>query len=104
VKDAVADELLEYTPYTITDAAALEAELKKVRHHGWASTVEELELGLNAIAAPVRNATGDVVAAVGVSGPSYRLTVDSFPEVSALLLDGAREISARLGYFGAARQ
>jgi DNA-binding IclR family transcriptional regulator len=59
---------------------------------------------LNAIAAPIRNATGDVVAAVGVSGPSYRLTVDSFPEVSALLLDGAREISARLGYFGAAHQ
>jgi DNA-binding IclR family transcriptional regulator len=54
---------------------------------------------LNAIAAPVRNATGDVVAAVGVSGPSYRLTVDSFPEVSARLLDGAYEISTRLGYF-----
>ena len=100
VKQALDGELVEYTPYTINDAAALEAELKKVRHHGWASTVEELELGLNAIAAPVRNATGDVVAAVGVSGPSYRLTVDSFPEVSTRLLDGAHEISTRLGYFG----
>jgi DNA-binding IclR family transcriptional regulator len=101
VKEALAGELLEYTPHTITEASALEGELRKVRGHGWASTAEEFELGLNAVAAPVRNATGDVVAAVGVSGPSYRLTVDSFPEVAALLLEGGREISTRLGYFGA---
>jgi DNA-binding IclR family transcriptional regulator len=55
-------------PHTITDASALETELRKVRSQGWASTAEELELGLNAIAAPVRNAAGEVVAAVGVSG------------------------------------
>ena len=54
-------------------------------------------VGLNAVAAPVRNATGDVVAAVGVSGPSYRLTVDSFPEVSARLLDGAHDRRACRG-------
>ena len=67
-------------------------------------TTEEFELGLNAVAAPVRNATGDVVAAVGVSGPSYRLTVESFPDVAAHLVAGGREISTRLGYFGAARR
>ena len=43
------------------------------------------------------------MAAVGVSGPSYRLTVESFPDVAAHLLKGAREISTRLGYFGSAR-
>ena len=103
MKEALAADLLEYTPHTITDASALEAELGKVRARGWASTAEELEIGLNAVAAPIRNATGEVVAAVGVSGPSYRLTVESFPDVAAHLLKGAREISTRLGYFGSAR-
>ena len=37
---------------------------------------------------------------MGVSGPSYRLTVESFPAVAARLCGGAREISARLGHFG----
>jgi DNA-binding IclR family transcriptional regulator len=104
VKEALAGDLVEYTPHTITDASALEAELRKVHDQGWASTTEEFELGLNAVAAPVRNDTGDVVAAVGVSGPSYRLTVESFPDVAAHLLKGGREISTRLGYFGAARR
>ena len=43
----------------------------------------------NALAAPVYDGTGEVVGAVGVSGPSYRLTVESFPAVAAHLLDGA---------------
>jgi DNA-binding IclR family transcriptional regulator len=103
IKEALAGDLLEYTPHTITDASALEVELGKVRARGWASTAEELEIGLNAVAAPIRNATGEVVAAVGVSGPSYRLTVESFPDVAAHLLKGAREIGIRLGYFGSAR-
>lgn len=67
-------------------------------------TAEEFELGLNAIAAPVRNSVGDVIAAVGVSGPSYRLTVESFPTSPPTLLAGARELSSRLGYFSLARR
>ena len=71
-----------------------------MREQGWACTNEELEIGLNAVAAPVYDGTGEVVAAVGVSGPSYRLTVESFPDVAAHLVEGAWEISARLGHFG----
>lgn len=104
VKEALAAGLFEYTPHTITDPAALQAELDEVRARGWASTAEEFELGLNALAAPVRNAGGDVIAAVGVSGPSFRLTAESFPEVAAHLVEGGREISERLGYFGAAER
>jgi DNA-binding IclR family transcriptional regulator len=103
VEDALGADLVAYTPNTITDSAELAAELAKVRELGWAFTAEEFELGLNAVAAPVRNSGGDVVAAVGVSGPSYRLTVDSFDEVARALLAGADEISARLGYFGPPR-
>jgi DNA-binding IclR family transcriptional regulator len=104
VKEALTGDLPAYTPHTITDVPVLEAELKKARNQGWASTAEELELGLNALAAPVRNAAGEVVAAVGASGPSYRFTVESFPEVAVHLLEGAREISGRLGHFSPARR
>ena len=88
-----------YTPHTVTRASALEAELERVREQGWASTTEEFEIGLNAVAAPVFDATGEVVAAVGTSGPSYRLTVESFPAVAQALVAGATDISARLGHF-----
>jgi DNA-binding IclR family transcriptional regulator len=102
LKEALSSALHRYTPHTVTDPAALEAELAAVREQGWASTNEEFEIGLNAVAAPIRDATGEVVAAVGVSGPSYRLTVDSFPTAAGELLAGAGDISARLGHFGPA--
>jgi DNA-binding IclR family transcriptional regulator len=93
-------ELHRYTSHTVTKPALLAAELAKVREQGWACTTEELEIGLNAVAAPVHDGTGEVVASVGVSGPSYRLAAGSFPAVAAHLVEGAREISGRLGHFG----
>jgi DNA-binding IclR family transcriptional regulator len=100
LKQFLAAKLHRYTQHTVTKPASLEAELERVREQGWASTTEEFEIGLNAVAAPIFDATGDVVAAVGTSGPSYRLTVESFPSVAEALMAGAKEISARLGYFG----
>ena len=99
-KAVLVSDLHRYTSHTVTEPTLLEAELVKVREQGWASTSEELEIGLNAVAAPVYDGTGEVVAAVGVSGPSYRLSAESFPAVAAQLVEGAREISARLGHFG----
>ena len=99
LKETLGAALQPYTPETVTEPAALEVELAAARERGWAATTEELEIGLNALAAPIRDGTGEVVAAVGVSGPSYRLTVESFPAAAARLIAGADEISARLGYF-----
>src|SRR5690606_36198932 len=104
VAETLEGDLPEFTPDTITYAPTLTAELEKVRDRGWASTTEEFEVGLNAVAAPVRNAAGDVAAAVRVSGPSYRLTVESFDDVASHLVLGGREISIRLGHFGSGRQ
>jgi DNA-binding IclR family transcriptional regulator len=103
VKAILDGELERFTARTITDPAVLGAELAEARSRGWAATTEELEEGLSAVAAPVRDATGRVVAAVGISGPAYRLTAETFPEVAAVLVEGAREISARMGYYGRAR-
>ncbi|WP_197094059.1 IclR family transcriptional regulator [Nonomuraea sp. SBT364] len=91
------EALDRFTPLTITDARLL--GLEEIRRRGWAFTVEELELGLNAVAAPVRGSDGAVVAAVSASGPSYRLTPQRLPEVGEIMTAGAREISQRIGYY-----
>ena len=89
-----------FTPATVTDRTALDAELARAAANGWATTCEELELGLNAIAAPIRGRDGSVVAAVSVSGPSYRLAPDGFVAVAMAVLAAADEISRRLGWRG----
>lgn len=67
----LAGELAARTPRTLTDPAALRAELDRVRAQGWAAVDQELERGLRSIAAPVRDAAGTVVAAVNVSTSAY---------------------------------
>lgn len=97
--ETLAGGLERFTEQTVTTKSALNAELATIRDRGWSATTEELEIGLNAVAAPIRDGSGKVVAAVSVSGPSYRLSVDSFAELAPKLVDGADEISARIGYF-----
>ncbi|MBV9844659.1 MAG: IclR family transcriptional regulator [Kutzneria sp.] len=87
-----------FTPNTVTSRTRLRTELSDVRKRGWACTAEELEVGLNAVAAPIRDRDGTVVAAVSASGPSYRLRTESFAAVAETLREGADEISGRLGY------
>ena len=92
--------LAAFTPATVTDRSALEAELVRAAAVGWASTREELEVGLNAIAAPVRGRDGAVVASVSVSGPSYRLGPGRFETVAAAVVAAGDEIGRRLGWRG----
>jgi IclR family transcriptional regulator, acetate operon repressor len=94
--------LTRLTPRTIVDRRELRAELERTRRAGFAVAVEELELGLHAVAAPVFDAGGACVAAVSVSGPAYRLPEPRLPEVGALCAETAAEVSARLGFRRAA--
>ncbi|RLV47815.1 IclR family transcriptional regulator [Nocardioides mangrovicus] len=61
------------TEATVTSLTELRRRLRSVVAEGWASTVDELEIGLCAVAVPVRGSDGSVVAALGVSGPNQRL-------------------------------
>jgi IclR family acetate operon transcriptional repressor len=88
------------TPMTIVDTDLLRAQLLEVEGRGYAYTVEELEAGLNAVAAPVRAANGSVVAALSVAGPAFRITPLSIPTLAALTKDAADRISRRMGYAG----
>jgi DNA-binding IclR family transcriptional regulator len=61
------------TRRAVGTSKALQRQLAEIRRRGYATTSEELEIGLNAVAAPVHGPGGAVIAAVGVSGPSARL-------------------------------
>ena len=86
------------TASTIVDVAALVAQLRDIRVRGYAQTLEELEEGLNAVAAPVRGADGQVVAALSVSGPAFRMRPVDLPRIARLTMEAAGAVSRRLGY------
>ncbi|MCW2794537.1 IclR family transcriptional regulator [Nocardioides sp.] len=96
--DELLGKLSAYTPMTITKKSELRAELERVRTQGYALAVDELEVGLTAAAAPIRNAHGDVVASMSVSGPTFRLTPERVEEAVRLLVGAALEVSHRLGW------
>lgn len=98
VEALLGSTLTAFTPATITEHRALEAELARARQDGYAVTVGELETGLNAIAAPVRGAGGRVVAALSASGPAYRLPPLLLTRHSAAVIAAADRLAARMGY------
>ena len=80
------------------DHAIPDAVLETTRARGYAIAVGELEPGLAAMAAPVRDAGGETVAALSISGPDHRLTTPRIAELAPVLVAGADGLSARLGY------
>lgn len=96
--DELIGKLSPYTPVTITKKSLLHDEIGRVREQGYALAVDELEVGLTAAAAPIRNAHGDVVGSMSVSGPTFRLTSERVDEVVGQLVEAAVEVSHRLGW------
>jgi DNA-binding IclR family transcriptional regulator len=98
--DATRDRVLagpleRRTPHTVTDPRRLGALLEEVRRRGFARSVSELEDGLTTVAAPVF-ARGELVAAVSVSGPSFRLPARDLPQLGRLAVDAADSIGRRM--------
>jgi DNA-binding IclR family transcriptional regulator len=98
VTEIFAEGAEKYTPHTIVDPTTLAAALETIRERGYATTSEEHEIGLAAIAAPVRALDGKVIAAVTLSGPTFRLTEDTVPGLAEQLLAAAAKISWRRGF------
>jgi IclR family acetate operon transcriptional repressor len=95
-------ELVAFTPATITDPGELERHVAVVRADGFAEAVGEREPDLAALAAPVLGRGGELVAILGLQGPSSRLTATRRREVRPALLDAAASISRALGGPGVA--
>jgi len=92
-----------FTERTISTAEALKAEIEKTRRRGYAVDDEELEEGLRCIAVPVLDAQRQPVAAVSVSGPSFRVTAQKLPSIANHLLQCVRGISTDMGFVASAR-
>ena len=92
-----------FTNRTISTAEALKAEIEKTRRRGYAVDDEELEEGLRCIAVPVLDAQRMPVAAVSVSGPSFRVTAQKLPSIANHLLQCVRGISVDMGFISSGR-
>jgi IclR family transcriptional regulator, KDG regulon repressor len=101
--DAVLDGwvLEPRTPYTITDHGALREALAEVRRRGWGENTNEVEMGVASVGAPIRDASGAVVAALSVAGPVMRLDGGSLRRFAGVVVEAAEAVSRRLGYRGA---
>lgn len=101
--ELLAEPLAGFTPYTVTDADELRAQLGTVRRRGYAVAVDELEVGLTAVAAPVRAADGSVVGSLSASGATQRIPPAVVDQLADEVVAAAAEVSARLGWAAARR-
>ena len=91
--------LKRYTERTIVDFEALKEHLKEVARLGYAIDDEELEDGVRCVAAPVRDYSHKVVAAVGLSGPLPRFSIERVEkELVPIVREAAVKVSQRLGF------
>jgi len=86
------------TSNTLRTRESLLEELEKVRHQGWAMDNEECEIGARCIAAPIRDYSGKIIAALSTSGPVFRMTEEKMEQIKRKLTQAVKEISYLLGY------
>ena len=90
--------LTRYTSRTITDPQDLLKHLKEVKVKGFAICDEELEEGIRAISAPIRNINGKAIASITVVGLVSRITPDIQDQLVGTVINSANEISEKIGY------
>ena len=95
----LARPLERFTERTIVDPEALRARLRDVRREGYAWVREEFDRGINSVAAPIADVSGEVVAAVHLHGPSYR-----FPAAGSETSIAERVVTTAARIAGSLRQ
>lgn len=98
IRTALGSKLPTYTPHTVTSLPRLLTEIAEVAEQGSSVVSDELEVGLTAVSAPIRNAHGDIIASISASGPGFRFTDALVESARKLLVKAAADISARLGW------
>ncbi|MGJ9402698.1 IclR family transcriptional regulator [Arthrobacter sp. KK5.5] len=86
------------TPKTITSRKELELQLVEVARDGYAISEEEYEIGINAVAVPVRNHLGNVVGSISIAGPAFRFDPAQKPGLLESLKEAGLQASANMGY------
>ncbi|MCF3594607.1 IclR family transcriptional regulator [Rhodobacteraceae bacterium LMO-12] len=98
ILDLVKADLTQHTPNTITNAAELDERLETIRREGFAISECEWNANANAVAVPIFNAVGAVIAGIAISGPDNRLDRAACIKHSSMLIEIGKEISGILGY------
>jgi IclR family KDG regulon transcriptional repressor len=98
IRETLGTNLPSFTPHTVTSIPQLLTQIAEVAATGSSLVIDELEVGLTAVSAPVFNAHGDIIASISASGPSFRFTEDKVDSARDLLTQAAADISARLGW------
>lgn len=98
VDEIIARGLSPRTARTNTDPRRLRAALEEVRAKGYAFEDEESEAGMRSVAAPIRNGAGEVIAALGVAGPTQRLSDEAVRRFAPPVVEAADTVSVRLGF------
>jgi DNA-binding IclR family transcriptional regulator len=103
-RDILSRPLERRTENTITDPDELAEHLREIPNLGYARTFEELEVGLNGIAAPILASDGSLAGTLTVSGPAFRFPEEAMEKAAAHLLAAAADISQCLGYRAESRE
>jgi len=90
--------LKRYTPNTISDGNKLKTHLWEIRKRGYAFSDQEVDRDVRAIAAPIINGMGEMVAGLSVAGPVYRINKKRINSCAKLVMQYAQKISLNLGY------
>lgn len=98
VRRIVEAGLVPFTTHTITDVQTLQGELAVIQERGYAIDDCEHDIDVRCVAAPIRNSNGRVFAAISVSGPARRMTLERIQTIAPLVVDHAASISAQLGF------
>ena len=88
--------LTRYTENTITDPVKLKENLKEIRESGYAFSDQEVDYGARAIAAPIFDAQGQVIAGLGVGSPAHRMEGEKLEEMKRLVIEYAKAVSSEL--------
>jgi len=86
------------TARTVTDEDEFLQRIRRVKRQGYAFEDEFCDEGTRCVAAPIYNAEGRMVAAVGVAGPRVRIKKSQVPKLAPVVIEAADEISQRMGY------
>ena len=95
--DATIDaiDLVARTPNSITDPAQMRERLEQIRENGWAGQSEENDIGMNALAVPVFDLDGTLLASLALAAPVFRRSLDELIEFVPQLTETAAAIAAR---------
>ncbi|CAM2845113.1 IclR family transcriptional regulator [Paenibacillus sediminis] len=98
INNYIGSDLNGYTKNTITNPKTLLNTLTEIREQGYSTSYEELLEGVHSVAAPIRDYTGKVVAAITIVGPKQRMLQSKAPFFAKHVIEAANEISMQLGY------